>query len=161
MSGLLKTKWPRLFVLLAAVGVLVLVTPKVPRPQTLHVDLGRDSAHVGELVIRWAAAEKGGKRGSRSANIEDWTGEVTFRYDRGAPRVVEQTARLPDGDYLVEIEASGGGRRSTVMRYDVALASGSTTTIDASSLALGRDLDPADPADAGQAKSDLDKDDGS
>ncbi len=158
MSGFLRTRWARFTVLFAAVGVVLFLTPKVPRDQTLHVDLGRGSPHVRELIIRWVAAEKGGKTGSRSANIEDWTDEATFRYETGAPRVVEQTARLSDGDYVVEIEASGGGRQSTVMRYDVTLASGRATTIDASSLALGLD---SGGADARAAKGDLDEDGGS
>lgn len=134
----------------AAVAALLAITPKIPHDQTIHVDLGRDSTRVHELVIRWAEAEKGGKSAGRSANIEDWTGEATFRYENGAPRVVEKTTRLADGDYVVEIEASGGGRQSTVMRRDVTLATGSTTTIDATSLVPAEGAPASDDrADAG------------
>ena len=67
--------------------------------------------------------------------VEDWTGEVTFRYEKnGAPRVVQQQAHLADGDYVVEIELITEGGRAVTTRKIIALSGGSTT-IDISSLA--------------------------
>ncbi|MEO7109499.1 MAG: hypothetical protein ABI183_03585, partial [Polyangiaceae bacterium] len=87
---------------------------------------------------RWAPASKPGGPQSKNPSIEDWTGEVTFRYEKNeAPRVVQQQARLVDGDYVVEIEVSTDadhGSARAVTRNVVALQGGSTT-IDASSLA--------------------------
>ncbi|MGH7280709.1 MAG: hypothetical protein ACRELY_04240, partial [Polyangiaceae bacterium] len=104
--------------------------PKIPRDQTLRVDLGDLAPRVTTLTIRWAARADHGENkanpDARSANIEGWTGEVTFRYENGAPRVIEKKIRAADGDYVVEIEIeSKGGHRTTAKM--ISLAGGSVT----------------------------------
>lgn len=112
------------------VGLLSAV-PKLPKDQTLRIDLGDSSKIIQTLSLRWVPASASP---SKNPSIEDWTGEVTFRYEKNAaPRVAEQEMRLADGDYLVEIEAITEWGRA-VTRKTVALQGGSTT-IDASSLA--------------------------
>ena len=109
--------------------------PKIPRDQVLRVDLGDLAARVTAMTIRWAPrADRGENKANpdaRSANIEDWTGEVTFRYENGAPRVVEKTVRAADGDYVVEIEVeSDGGHAMTTKAISLA---GGSVTIDVTS----------------------------
>ena len=88
--------------------------------------------------MRWAPRTDRGENkanpGVRSANIEDWTGEVTFRYENGAPRVVEKEIRAADGDYVVEIEVEGEGGHAMTTK-EISFAAGSVT-IDAADLAL-------------------------
>lgn len=112
--------------------------PKIPRDQTIRVDLGNLAPRVAALTIRWESATgdeiKGGIPRPRDANIEDWTGEVTFRYENGAPRVIEQKIHAADGDYVVEIEIESMGGRATTAKT-ISLAGGGTT-IDVADLAL-------------------------
>lgn len=121
--------------------------PKIPRDQTIRADLGDLAARVTAMTIRWAPrADRGENKAnpdSRSANIEDWTGEVTFRYEHGAPRVVEEKTRAADGDYVVEIEVEslGGGRAVTAKEVSFA---GGSSTIDLSTLSLPALADPKD-----------------
>jgi hypothetical protein len=127
LNAFLAKKWPiRILLLVLVVGILS-AAPKLPKDQTLRIDLGDSSKIVQTLTLRWAAQ-------SKNPSIEDWTGEVTFRYEKNAaPRVVQQKMRLADGEYVVEIELITGGGRA-VTRKVVALQGGSTT-IDASYLA--------------------------
>jgi hypothetical protein len=124
LNAFFGKKWPiRLLVVGLVVGVLALA-PKLPHDQTLRIDLGDSSKITDALTVRWAPQ-------SKNPSIEDWTGEVTFRYEKNAaPRVVQQEMRLADGDYVVEIEriTEQGG---AVTRKNVALTGG-TTTIDMS-----------------------------
>jgi hypothetical protein len=132
LNAFLAKKWPiRILLLVLVVGVLSAV-PKLPKDQTLRIDLGDSSKIIQTLTLRWAVA---GAPQSKNPSIEDWTGEVTFRYEKNAaPRVVQQEMRLADGEYVVEIELITGGGRA-VTRKVVALQGGSTT-IDASTFAL-------------------------
>ncbi|MEO8875090.1 MAG: hypothetical protein ABI461_05840 [Polyangiaceae bacterium] len=150
-------KWHvRVLVVAAVVAILALV-PRLPHEQTLHVDLGDSAPDVEALTIRWTSSaalkdadEKAGKHGETS--IEDWTGEVTFRYEKNkAPRVVQHKARLADGEYVVEIElnAEAGG---AVTRKVVALGGG-TTTIDVSG-SLPHSTMEAEPAPVSVTDSD-------
>ena len=112
------------------------------------MDLGDLAARVTAMTVRWAPrADRGENKANpdaRSANIEDWTGEVTFRYEHGAPRVVEEKTRAADGDYVVEIEVDslGGGHAMTAKEISLA---GGPCTIDLA------DLDARIPARVGLA----------
>jgi hypothetical protein len=121
-------KWPIRLLLVVALVLVLSALPHLPHDQTLRIDLGDSSKITNALTLRWAASQKG------NPSIEDWTGEVTFRYEKNAaPRVVQQETRLADGDYVVEIELITE-RGVAVKRTNVALAGG-TTSIDASGLA--------------------------
>ncbi len=111
---------------LFAVGLgVVLVSAGVwPKEQTVHYVLGDTSANVEELDARWARERdaSGNFRGE-----DEWSREVTFRYAMGnAPRVVTHTPRLPNGDYMVEIELAGDRRERTILRRRVTLVGGVT-----------------------------------
>ena len=104
----------------------------MPRDQTLRIDLGDSSKITTALTLRWEA-----KRAAKKSDpdVEDWTGEVTFRYEKNAaPRVIEHQAHLADGDYVVEIELITEGGGAVTTRKIIALSGGSTT-IDVSNLA--------------------------
>jgi len=146
VNAFFRKKWlVRGLVIAAAVAVLSLV-PRLPHEQTFRIDLGDSASEVEAVTLRWApAAEKSGD--SRVASIEDWTGEVTFRYEKNkAPRVIQQETRLADGDYVVEIElsAEAGG---AVSRKVVALGGG-TTSIDVSTSVPLSAMEPAAIQDA-------------
>ncbi len=131
MNAFFGKKWPiRVLLVVAVVGALTAL-PRVPKDQTLRIDLGDSSKITREITLRWAPASAAR---TKNPSIEDWTGEVTFRYEKNAaPRVVQQEMRLADGDYVVEIELITE-RGGAVTRKNVAITGG-TTTIDVSSVA--------------------------
>jgi hypothetical protein len=127
VSAFLGKKWPIRLLLVAALVLVLSALPHLPKEQTLRIDLGDSSKITTALTVRWAASQKG------NPSIEDWTGEVTFRYEKNAaPRVVQQRARVADGDYVVEIDLITE-RGVAVTRKNIALAGG-TTSIDVSGL---------------------------
>jgi hypothetical protein len=142
LNAFFGKKWPiRILVMGLVVGVLSAL-PKIPHDQTLRIDLGDSSKITRALTLRWVAVAALAEHKKREPSIEDWTGEVTFRYEKNAaPRVVEHEARLADGDYVVEIEVStDDGRANAVTRRAVALHGGATT-IDVASLVHTNDLE--------------------
>jgi len=109
---------------LVVVGVVVfgVLGPKWPRDQVLNVVLGDRSAAVEELRIRYA-----------ESGVDDWAREATFHYGAAAapaPRVVHHEARLPDGSYLVEIEISRKAESPVVVRRQLELHGGGSTSVD-------------------------------
>lgn len=133
---------------IAVVVGLLSVLPKIPHDQTLRIDLGDSSKITHALTLRWAPISNEKKT---EVAVEDWTGEVTFRYEKNqAPRIIEHRVHVTDGDYEVEIEVSTD-RGGAVTRKNVALAGG-TTTIDFSSVSpepTAPDHDPSFMKDGG------------
>jgi hypothetical protein len=111
----------RLLLLGAALVVAMLLARHWPKEQTVHYVLGDGAARVEEVDARWAAGR----------SSEDWTREATFRYAPGqAPRIVTHEPRLPDGDYTVEIEIASASAARNVVRRNVTLSGGGSTSID-------------------------------
>jgi hypothetical protein len=83
------------FVLVAAlVGVWLVLGPRLPHDQTVHVVLGKAAPRVTELRLAYA-------EGDEQAAAR----EVTFHFAEGeAPRVVTHEPRLANGEYRVEID---------------------------------------------------------
>ena len=134
------------FLVMLAAGAALYFTlaPRWPKDQTLHVVLGAAAPRVTEVGLRYGNAGANAARGrddpDRGAHqgdappAEDWTREVTFRYAlMSAPRVITHAARLPDGDYLVEIDLTTPTERTTVQRR-IRLAGGVTAIDVAESL---------------------------
>jgi hypothetical protein len=129
VSAFSGKKWPIRVSLVAGLVVLLSALPHFPHEQTLRIDLGDSSKITKALTLRWGPKPK---QPTANPSIEDWTGEVTFQYGKNAaPRVVQQEARLADGDYVVEIELITERGGAVVTRKNVALTGG-TTTIDVS-----------------------------
>ncbi len=79
------------------VGAYFVLSPKVPKDQSVNVVLGSAAPAVTEVSMHYA-----------SEKDADVSRDVTLHFDKGkAPRVVHHEARLPDGDYLVQIEIGG------------------------------------------------------
>jgi hypothetical protein len=135
LPDFLGKKWTARLLVLAVVIGLLSVLPKIPHDQTLRIDLGDSSKITNAVTLRWAPISNDKKT---DPTVEDWTGEVTFRYEKTrAPRIIEHQVHVTDGDYDVEIEVSTE-RGGAVMREIVALKG--ATTIDASRLAPTEDL---------------------
>jgi hypothetical protein len=106
----------------AVAAVYTYLSPQIPRDQVVHFVLGDAAPTVTEVAVRYRLA---------SAPAGEWTREVTFEYSRGkAPRIVTHEARLPNGDYVVEIEIVHDTLRTVVER---AVRVGGTTSIELSS----------------------------
>lgn len=111
----------RLLLLGAALVVAMLLARHWPKEQTVHYVLGDGATRVEEVDARWA----------QGRSSEDWTREATFRYAPGqAPRIVTYEPRLPDGDYTVEIEIASASAARNVVRRNVTLTGGGSTSID-------------------------------
>ena len=111
--------------LLLALGALAffVLGPKWPQDQSVRIVLGSRAPDVEELRVRYA------ERGA-----EELVREATFRYPKGgAPRIVSHEPRLPNGDYLVEIDL-GFEHGHAETRRMVTLGGGSTS-IDVSQVA--------------------------
>lgn len=132
MSHFFGTKWPRVLLVVALAVAAASFLPKVPRDQSIRVDLGDLASRVTLVRIRWAPASEPGQNKPVS---EDWTGEVTFRYEKSrAPRIVQENARLADGDYLVQIELESDGEQAVTTR--TVPLSGGSTTVDVAAVSL-------------------------
>ena len=106
-----------MLILAGMLAIAAVVARKWPKDQTVHFMLGTAAPRVQELEARYAPG----------IGSDDWVREATFRWDPGqAPRVVTHEARLPDGDYTVEIEIKGDGGPA-VVRKKVTLSGGSTS----------------------------------
>ena len=113
------------FLVMLAAGAALYFTlaPRWPKDQTLHVVLGDAAPRVTEVALRYHEGD--------APPAEDWTREASFRYAlNSAPRVITHEPRLPDGDYVVEIDLVSPSGRATVRRR-VALQGG-TASIDVS-----------------------------
>jgi len=127
--------------LLGAIGLvsLLVVGPKVPNDQTVHVILGASADRVHELQIRYFGplSEK-----EAAGDVEDVTSsgnfarEATFRYgqDVHAPRIVDHTPRLVNGDYVVEITLATSLRVARTARH-VHLQGEHSVSIDVAEMA--------------------------
>lgn len=112
------------FAVLGAALYFVLA-PRWPKDQSVNVVLGDGAGGVREVTLRYEAATGG----------EDWSREATFLYAQNrAPRVVHHAPRLPDGDYVVDIELRTAAGGTSVSR-NVALRGGSTSIDVADALA--------------------------
>jgi hypothetical protein len=110
----------------AALAVYFVLAPRWPKDQVVHVVLGNAAPTIEEVRVRYAGASE-----PSSGTAEDWTREASFRYAlNSAPRVITHEPRLPDGDYVVEIDLVSPSGRATVRRR-VALQGG-TASIDVS-----------------------------
>lgn len=124
----------------------LLVAPKMPKDQTVHVVLGNGAARVKELQIRYfgplpselAREPREPREPSEPARATDQSAvagyfarEATFRYGQEvhAPRVVDHVPRLVDGDYIVEVSLVTDGGNNAVQRH-VQLSAERTTSID-------------------------------
>ncbi len=134
-------KWPiRLLAVALVIGILSAL-PKIPHDQTLRLDLGDSSKIIEALTLRWAPAASDKKS---MPSVEDWTGEVTFRYEKNqAPRIIEQRMHVTDGDYAVEIEVSTK-RGGSAVTHEVVALQGGATTVDVSRLASTDDFSAED-----------------
>jgi hypothetical protein len=83
------------FVLVAAlVAVWLVLGPRLPKDQVVHVVLGDLAPHVTEVTLRYAEDQ-----------TQDFAREATFRYAQGqAPRIVTHEPRLANGEYRIEID---------------------------------------------------------
>jgi hypothetical protein len=119
--------------LVAAFAVYAVLKPSLPHDQIVHVVLGDAAPRVTELSIRYGPPRHGVAK-SEKHDVE-WAREVTFHYSpppagAGAPRIVTHDPRLPDADYLVEVEVATRNDRAFLER-EVTLGGG-TTSIDVS-----------------------------
>jgi hypothetical protein len=103
---------------IAAVGFAVyfFLSPRLPVDQAIRVVLGDTAPRVTGLVIRYVAtgAPSGAGGPSVTSSVPPLGGtggtpeplrEVTFRYAPGAaPRIVSHEPRLPNGEYVVQME---------------------------------------------------------
>ena len=109
----MKRKRPLLVVLLVlALGGYFILSPRLPKDQTVNLVLGDDAEQVTDVTLRYTAEGE-----SETAR------EATFHFDH-APRVVRHDARLPNGDYMLAVDLRGQGAAHIERR--VALAGGST-----------------------------------
>jgi hypothetical protein len=122
----------RLAPLAAALVVAPMFLRHAPRDQVVHYVLGDSAAHVQEVDARWRERHEGERVISDADGREqpdEWMRVASFRYQQGqAPRVVTHEPRLPDGDYVVEVEVVGDGTQRVEHR-DVTLTGG-VTSID-------------------------------
>lgn len=101
---------------------------KSPREQHVRIVLGAASPDVTGLALQYVAGDG------------DVAREAHFAFPSGgAPRIVAHEPRLPDGDYVLDIEVDAREGRRGVQRR-VTLGGGSTQ-VDVSS-ALVRDMKP-------------------
>jgi hypothetical protein len=120
--------------LAAALLVAPMLLRRAPREQVVHYVLGDSAAHVEEIDARWRERQRGdGERVISDADgreqPDDWVRVASFRYPHGqAPRVVTHEPRLPDGDYVIEIEVIGEGTQRVVHRK--VTLTGGVTSID-------------------------------
>jgi hypothetical protein len=100
----------RPLILVAGLTAVLVLGRDWPKDQDLRFVLGASAPRVIELTARYAPGKS-----------DDFTREVSFRFDpsagRAAPRVVTHTARLPDGEYTVEIDLATAIDRTTVKRH--------------------------------------------
>jgi|SRR5690348_12382079 len=104
--------------LIGAVGAAAyfLLAPRFPKDQSVNVVLGDASRDVTDVTLHYA-----------SGSSDDVSRDVTLHYDLGkAPRVVHHEARLPDGDYVVDVEVRTAHGSWNNERH-VKLAGGSTS----------------------------------
>jgi hypothetical protein len=112
-------RFARLFLVVTAIAVAMLLGKKWPKEQVVHYVLGDAAPRVEEVDARWGEGD--------DPAAEDWTRAATFRYAPGhAPRVQTHEPRLPDGDYTVQIEILASQERNVVTRH-VRLAGGVTS----------------------------------
>lgn len=103
----------------AAAGVVLLVAyarPKLPREQRLRLLLGPRARGARSVRITWLSEGEPLREATLSFPAE------------GAPEVVTQEIRLPDGDYEVEVEVEAQENRAAA-RKRVTLG-GASTTLD-------------------------------
>lgn len=117
--------------LFAAVGVgaYFFLAPAFPKDQSVNVVLGDAAPSIQEVTLRYDPAK----------GDSDWSRQVTWRFDGSrsrAPRVVHHAPRLPDGDYVIAIEARGAGGVAATEERRVQLRSDSSTSIDVSEATL-------------------------
>ncbi|MBK6691201.1 MAG: hypothetical protein IPG50_03205 [Myxococcales bacterium] len=118
----LRRRWPALVLVLAGLAAFHFFGPKLPRDQTVRVQLGPEAAALRELALRY---------NERSPLTGEPLREVSYRYPAAeAPRTIRHTLRIPDGEYLLEIELVTHQGRTTLSR-PVRL-SGADTTVDVS-----------------------------
>lgn len=104
---------PILVVLLVlALGAYFVLSPRLPKDQTVNVVLGDDADRVHDVTLRYT--QDGESETAR---------EATFHFDH-APRVIRHDARLPNGDYTVTVDLRGSG--SAHVERKVTLSGGST-----------------------------------
>jgi len=109
------------------------LAPKWPEDQHLRLLLGDAAKAVTEVRVRC-----GKDPGSAATGDVDWMREVSFRYAAGdAPRLVAYDPRLPEGDYLVEIDVDSVDSSHRATDHRVKL-SGGTTQIDLTGAAGSR-----------------------
>jgi hypothetical protein len=112
----------------AMLALYLYLGPKMPKDQVIHLVLGDAAPTVTEVAVRYRPTAVSGV--SPDAGNAEWSREVTFEYAKGAaPRVVTHQARLPDGDYLVEIEVVHDSARAVTTRV---VRLGGTTSIELS-----------------------------
>jgi hypothetical protein len=109
--------------LMLAVGGYFLLSPRLPKDQSVNVVLGDGADRVTDVTLRYTAHGE-----SETAR------EATFHFDR-APRVVHHEPRLPDGDYDLAIDLRGPTNGAHVDRK-LALSAGATTSVDLSETRL-------------------------
>jgi uncharacterized protein (DUF2126 family) len=128
-----RSRWLRLLLLVAGLGVAFVLSRHWPTDQSVHIVLGDAAPKVIELRVRYAEL--------KSAH-DDWQREVSFHYAAGrAPRIVSHEPRLVSGDYDVEIEIERAteppdARTVSVVRH--VMLDGHTASIDVSAAALAR-----------------------
>src|SRR5262245_32015643 len=90
-----RRRWVFPLLLAIAAAIWLILGPRLPKDQTLHVVLGSLAPRVVEIHVRYAPA----------ADPDVFDRDVTLKFAAGeAPRIVTHTPRLADGDYHVEIE---------------------------------------------------------
>jgi hypothetical protein len=117
-----KRRLARILLVLAAVGVFLVLSHNWPRDQTVHVVLGDAAPRVVEVRVAY------GSRG------EDSSRGASFHFAKGtAPRIVTHEPKLPDGDYMIQIDLATGESKDqhAAIERHVTLQGG-TVSIDVS-----------------------------
>ena len=106
-----------------ALGVYFFLAPRFPKDQAIEVVLGDAASKVTSVHLAFEDT-KG-----------DWTSAVELNFEsKPAPRVVHHEARMPDGDYVLDIDVTGEVAATHVERK-VSLRGG-TTSVDVSEAIL-------------------------
>lgn len=114
----MKSRRPLLVVLLVvALGAYFVVSPRLPKDQTVNVVLGDDADRVTDVTLRYTV--EGDTETAR---------EASFHFDR-APRVLRHDTKMPNGDYVLVVDLRGAGTAHVERRVTL---SGGSTHVDVS-----------------------------
>ena len=107
-----RRRWAPLFLIAAAVGAYVAVSPNLPRERRVILDFGTDPKDVTDVEVSWTRAGSSG----------DAALTTRWHFARGAlPRRLPYDARLAEGDWDIDVRLERESRETTRWAYRVNL----------------------------------------